>query len=308
LPATLSRNVLTGLLRQQLGFEGIIFSDALDMRGVSSFFTAGDATVLTVEAGADVVLFPPNPEESFHALREAVRSGRLTEQRIEQSVRRLLEAKARMGLHRNRASDLTKLNEIVGSKKNRDLGQAMMESAVTLVRDQQNAIPLKASPDQRVLHINLLDSRVGWREGPVGVTFSAELAKRFPRATTIQIDDQSAFGEFQMARKMADLADAIVVSGFIRVAAYKGSIDLTPQQINLLRQLFGLNKPFVFALFGSPYLLTQLPELPSYILAYDTHPAAEAAVVRAITGEIPFRGRLPVSLPGLYPIGHGLQR
>lgn len=308
LPATLSRNILTGLLREELGFEGIVFTDAMTMRGVSANFTNADATVRAIEAGADVILYPPSVEASFYALREAVNSGRLTTERIDASVRRLLEAKTRVGLHHSRTTDLTLLNKIVGSKQNREVAREIIESAITLVRDTNQAVPLKPSVDLRVIHFNLLDSRLGWREGPVGGTFAAELLKRFPRATTIQLDDQSAFAEYQMASKMADLADAIVVSGFIRVASYKGSIDMTPQQLALLRQLSTLKKPFVFALFGSPYLLTHVPELPNYILAYDTHPGAEAAAVKAITGEIPFRGRLPISLPGLYPVGHRLER
>jgi beta-N-acetylhexosaminidase len=109
-----------------------------------------------------------------------------------------------------------------------------------------------------------------------------------------------------MARQMTGLVDAVVVTAFIRVAAYKGSIDLTPEQLRFLQDLSKLQKPFVFALFGSPYLLHHVPELPSYILTYDTYPGAELSAIKAITGEIPFKGKLPVSLPGLYPVGHGL--
>ena len=100
--------------------------------------------------------------------------------------------------------------------------------------------------------------------------------------------------------------DVIVVNGFIRVAAYKGSIDLNRDEIALIRDLAAMKKPFVFTVFGSPYVLSFLPDVPSYIVTYDTSPLAEMAAVRAITGEIPFKGKLPISLPGLYPIGYGL--
>ena len=111
-----------------------------------------------------------------------------------------------------------------------------------------------------------------------------------------------------MTRGMANVVDAVVVTAFIRVAAYKGSIDLTPAQLSLLRDLSKLQKPFVFVLFGSPYLLHHVPELPSYMVTYDVHYAAERAAVKAITGEMPIGGKLPISLPGLYPVGHGLTR
>jgi beta-N-acetylhexosaminidase len=306
LPATLSHNVLTDLLRGELGFRGVVFTDAMDMAGVRQQFTNEEATIRAVEAGADVVLFPVDPPASHRAIVEAVRSGRIPEARLDESVRRLLRAKAKVGL---RASeDPLAVPRIVGSKANRDAAQAIMDAAVTLVRDERNVLPLRASADARVLHVNLLDRESGWREGAVGRVAAAELKKRFPRAVSIQIDDTTSADAMAMARQMAEMADAVVVMGFIRVAAYKGSIDLTDAQMAFLRQVSKPGKPFVFTLFGSPYLLTHVPEVPSYILTYDTHPAAELAAVRAITGEIPFKGKLPISLPGFYEIGHGLTK
>jgi beta-N-acetylhexosaminidase len=157
------------------------------------------------------------------------------------------------------------------------------------------------------VQINVVDTRSGWREGAVGRVVATELPKRFPRAVTVQVDDQSTLTELDLVRKLAQTGDALVVNGFIRVAAYKGSIDLTPAEVTLLRDLAAMKKPFVFTVFGSPYVLTHIPELPSYIVTYDTSPLAEMAAVRAITGEIEFKGKLPISLPGLYPIGHGLK-
>ena len=122
----------------------------------------------------------------------------------------------------------------------------------------------------------------------------------------MQVDDESTRAELEMVRKLAQLADALVVNGYIRIAAYKGSIDLTPAQTSLLRDLIALEKPLVYTSFGSPYVLTHIAELPSYVVAYDTNATAEMAAVRAITGEIECHGKLPISLPGLYPIGHGL--
>jgi len=165
---------------------------------------------------------------------------------------------------------------------------------------------LRPSPDLRIVQINVVDNRAGWREGPVGRVVGAELAKRFPRAVTVQIDDQSTPNEFDRARKLASTGDVIAVNGFIRVAAYKGSIDLNRDEIALIKDLAAMKKPFVFTVFGSPYVLTFLPDVPSYIVTYDTSPLAEMAAVRAITGEIPFRGKLPINLPGLYRIGYGL--
>ncbi len=305
LPATLSKAILTGILREELQFKGLIFTDAMTMRGVSAHYKDDDATLRAVNAGADIILFPVSVENSFKAMKSAVESGALPLSRIEQSVRRILQAKATLGLHLDRTADLAKVTQIAGRKEHREAAQRMMDRAVTLVRDEKNVLPLRASPELRVLHLNIVDNRNGWRQA-AGNAFGPELVKRFPRAVSVTIDDRTTGSELDMVRKLAELSDAVLVNGYIRVAAYKGSIDLSTEQLNLLKQLSKMKKPFVFSLFGSPYLLTQVPELPSYILAYDTHTAAELAVLKAITGEIEFQGKLPISLPDLYPIGHGL--
>lgn len=307
-PATLSKTVLSGILRRDLGFNGLIFTDAMDMRAISTNFGVGDATVRAIEAGADVILYPVDTAACFKAIRDAVTSGRVTRARIDDSVRRILRAKAKLGLHRNRFTDVERVTRIVGGPENRRVSQEAMDAAVTLVRDDKQAIPVRPSPDLRVVSINVLDRREGWRDGPVGVTLNAELLKRFPKVVTVQIDDQSSPGELELTKKFAASADVILVNGFARVAAYKGSTSFNEGQLALIKQLSALSKPVVFTMFGDPYLLTNAPDLPSYILTYDTHPAAERAAVRAITGEIVFRGRLPISLPGLYPVGHRLER
>jgi beta-N-acetylhexosaminidase len=307
LPSTLSPHVLTGLLRDELKFSGLIITDAMDMHGITNTFGEVDADVRAFLAGADIILFPLHTDVAFNALKAAAQDGRITPERLDASVRRILEAKARLGLEHEQPVDVNRLSATVGSKAHRDLAQQISDSAVTLVRNDNGAVPLAPSADKRVLHINLLDSRAGWREGAVGRVTAAEMLKRFPKTITIQLDDGSNANEFNMARQMTDLVDAVVVTAFIRVAAYKGSIDLTPSQIAFLRDLSAKKKPFVFVEFGSPYVLLHIPELPSYIVTYDTNPGSELSAIKAITGEIPFQGKLPVSLPGLYPVGEGLK-
>ena len=308
LPATLSHNILTKLLRDELGFKGLLFTDALDMGGVVGGFSNEEAAVRSLIAGNDVLLFPPDPPAAFAAVKAAAESGRLPMARLDDAVRRILRAKSQLGLDRYKPADFAKLSTVVGGQAHRELAQEIADDAVTLVRDEASAVPLKLGEGKRLLHVNLLDNRMGWREGPVGRVLSAELPKRFPRTTSVQLDNLSSANEYEMTRRLADIADAVVVAAFIRVAAFKGSIDLTPDQMKLLRDLSKLKKPFVLALFGSPYLLHHVPELPSYMLTYDTHPGAEMAAVKAIAGEMPIAGKLPISLPGLYPVGHGLSR
>lgn len=305
-PATLSPAILTGLLRTELGFQGLIFTDAMEMRGIADHFTPEEATLRAVRAGADVILFPVDVERSFTALRRAVERGEIPLERIEASVRRLLEAKARLGLHRNRYVDLDRIETIVGQQDHQQWARTMIERAITLVRDERRVLPLSLQGAQRVLLLTILDAREGWREGPPGAAFRAELLKRHQNVVEVTIDERTSRETIEVIKKLAGLCDVILANGFIRVAAYKGSIDLTEGQLDLLRFLSTLEKPFVFTLFGSPYALSVVPELPTSILTYEYYPEAERAALRAILGEIPFTGKLPISLPGAYPIGHGL--
>lgn len=306
-PATLSRAATTELLRGELGFPGLVFTDALTMQGVAAHFTPEEVAIRAVKAGADILLLPVDIGKSFQALKQAVESGDIPASRIEESVRRILEAKARLGLPESRFVELERLDTIVGGAEHQRLAQTMIERALTLVRDQKSVIPLKLEENQRVFLLNILDSRLGWREGIPGRSLAQEVLRRHANVVEVQIDDMTSKESIEILKKLANVCDVVIANGFIRVAAYKGSIDLTQGQLDLLQYLSKLDKPFVFTLFGSPYLLSFVPELPSYILTYEYYPEAERAAVRAVFGEIPFTGKLPISLPDAYAIGHGLR-
>ncbi|HWP44351.1 MAG TPA: glycoside hydrolase family 3 N-terminal domain-containing protein [Blastocatellia bacterium] len=304
LPATLSQKVLTGVLRGDLGFGGVIFTDAMNMRGVAAHYPEGEAAVRAIKAGADIVLYPPSVEKAFVALKQAVSSGEITESRIDESVRRVLAAKARLGLDKNRFTDIERLDKVLGSKEHQAIARQIIESAITLVRDKNDVLPLKLAPEQKVLFISMVDNSEGWRDGQPGRAFLEGLSARHRQTTSVYVSNKTSPAEFDLIKKLAALSDVIIVNGFIRVSSFKGSIDMTEGEIDLLKYLSGRQKPFVFVLYGSPYLLTFVPELPTYILAYEYYPAAEEASLRAVLGEIPFKGKLPIEIPGFYAIGH----
>ncbi len=308
LPATLSERILSGVLRQGWGFNGLIFTDAMTMRGVSAHFNDADATVRAIQAGADIILHPVNSEKSLQAIVQAIRDGKITENGLDQSVRRILQAKMQLGLDRARAAEISRLDAVLGTAESRRSARVMMERAITLVRDEKNWLPLRLTEDSRALYINLVDSGEGYREGFPGTAFRNELRRRHNKTTDVQVSDRTTAGEFELIRKLIATSDVVIVNGFIRVAAYKGSVSLTEDQLNLLKHLSHSEKPMIFTLFGSPYLLSFVPELPTLILTYEYYPEAELAALRAILGDIEFRGHLPVSLPGGYPVGHGIYR
>ncbi|HYP25392.1 MAG TPA: glycoside hydrolase family 3 N-terminal domain-containing protein [Blastocatellia bacterium] len=304
LPATLSSRLMGDLLRKEMGFDGVIFTDAMNMLGIADRYPEGEAAVRAIKAGADVVLFPINVEKSFNALRRAVESGEISGARVDESVRRILKAKARLGLHKERLADIANLDRALGSRENQTVATQIIESAITLVRDSRGALPLRLKPEQKVLFISMVDNGEGWRDGTPGLAFQDALRKRHTDVTAVAVSDQTAPPEFGLIRKMAALSDVVIVNAFIRVSDSKGSIDMSEGEVNLLRHLSTLKKPFAFVLYGSPYLIASVPEIPTYVLAYEYHPAAEEAALRAVLGEIEFKGRLPIELPGFYPIGH----
>lgn len=304
LPATLSPKVLTGVLRDEMKFGGVIFTDAMNMQGIAAHYPEGEAAVRAIKAGADIVLYPPNVEKAFTAIKRAVETNEITVARIEQSVRRVLAAKARLGLDKNRLVDITKLDRVLGSAEHQRAARQVIENAITLVRDKRDVLPLKLSPEQKVLFVTMVDNSEGWRDGVPGRAFYAGLAGRHPKTTNVYVTDKTSPAEFDLIRKLAAFSDVVIVNGFIRVSSFKGSIDMTEGEINLLKHFSASEKPFVFVLYGSPYLITFVPELPSYVLAYEYYPAAEEAALKAVLGEIEFKGRLPIELPGLYQIGH----
>ena len=304
LPATLSKKVLTGVLREELRFEGVVFTDAMAMRGIVAHYSEEEAAVRAIKAGADVILYPPSVEKAFSALKRAVESGDIPETRIDESVRRLLTAKLRLELDSKRFAEIEKLDRILGSSEHEGSARQIIESAITLVRDKRGVLPLKLMPEQKVLYITMVDGGTIWRENAPGNAFRDRLTERHAATTSVYVSDLTSPGEYELIKKLAALADVVIVGGFIRTAAYKGSIGLNQSEIDLLRHLSALEKPFALVLYGSPYLLSFVPELPVYILAYEYYPAAEEAALAAVLGEIEFKGRLPVELPGFYEIGH----
>ncbi|HSO76496.1 MAG TPA: glycoside hydrolase family 3 N-terminal domain-containing protein, partial [Blastocatellia bacterium] len=285
LPATLSHKMLTGVLRGELGFKGLVFTDALNMSGIVAHYPAGEAAVRAVKAGADVLLYPPSVEQAFVAVRRAVQSVEIKESRIDESVRRILAAKARLDLNKTRFTELNQLDRLLGTSEHQRIAREIIESGVTLVRDKRNVLPLKLTDGQKVLFVTLVDNSEGWRDGVLGRAFLSALLSRHARTTHVHVSERTSPAEFALITKLAALSDVVIVNGFIRVSAFKGSIDLNEGQISMLREFSALEKPFVFVLYGSPYVIAFVPELPTYVLTYEYYPGAEEAALKGVLGE-----------------------
>jgi beta-N-acetylhexosaminidase len=305
LPATLSEPIMTGLLRGRMGFRGLIVTDAIEMAGVMNTFSTEEASVRALLAGVDMLLLPPEPAKVIAHLAAAVREGRVPMRRVDESVRRILEAKASLGLHRERLVDLDELDRRIAPKPFLEQAFKTFESSVTLVKNEGGAVPLAA--DGRKVAILSLSSDLG--DYFAGRTFVAEMRKRFPSAEAFYADGDTGQEALDEAFAAASRAQAVVVALFSRVSAGKGSVDLEPRHAALINAFAALeNGPAVTVVsFGSPYFLRHFPEVDAYLCLYRNTPETQRIAPRALLGEMDIGGRLPVSLPGLFPMGHGIE-
>lgn len=307
-PTTLSQPIVTGLLRKELGFNGLIYTDSMGMAGVTAMYKPGEAAVRAVKAGNDIVLHSPDDAAAFAAIRDAVKAGEIAQAQIDASVERILRAKAKARLHRVRAVNLDAISNIVGTRANQAVADQVSQRSMTLVKDDRNQVPLKLARDGQILYLSMLDYPSGWRIAAPSRTFIPELRKRWPNVTSVELSDRTAPGELELVRAMAPRYDAVVASVFVRAASASGRMDLAPGLQRLIQDLTRSRKPFVTVLFGNPYVATFMPDVPAMLLTYDFYDRAEASAVRALAGEAPIRGRLPIALPGLAPVGAGLDR
>jgi beta-N-acetylhexosaminidase len=307
-PTTLSGPIVQGLLRKDLGFDGLIYTDSMGMAGVAAIYAPGEAAVRAVKAGNDVILHSPDDEAAFTALVAAVKSGEIPEAQVNESVQRILRAKARAGLHRNKMVNLDQVAAIVGTRKNQAVADEVSERSITLLKDARNQVPLKAAPDAQVLYLSVLDFPSGWRIAAPSRTFIPELRKRWPNVTAIELSDRTTPAEIELVRAMAPRFDVVIASVFVRAGSASGRMDLAEPLQRLLNGFSRANRPFVTVFFGNPYVTMYMPDLPAVMLTYDFYDRAEASAVKALAGEIPIGGRLPIELPGYAKVGAGLDR
>ncbi|HEU4595851.1 MAG TPA: glycoside hydrolase family 3 N-terminal domain-containing protein [Pyrinomonadaceae bacterium] len=303
LPATLSTKMTGELLRRELGFEGLIVTDSLGMGAITKGFPGGEAAARAIKAGADLALSPPDPKGAQEAILEAVRRGEITEARIEESVRRILRAKFRLGLASQRTVDLSAVNSLVERPASVLEARRVAEDSITLLRNRGELLPLDSARAARALFVVVAADE----DAEEGRTFIPEVRRRSKDARIVRAEPKTSAEDYEKLLAEASKAELVVVAPFVKRAASKGTVALPEAQAEFVRRLIASGKPVVVAAFGGPYLIRQFPEAPVYLTAYAIEDVAQAAAVRVLFGEVPARGRLPVRVPGLFEIGAGLQ-
>ena len=305
-PGTLSHRVLSDLLRGELDFEGVVISDAMDMRGVLDKYGAVEAAIRAVEAGTDVLIQPVDARQTIDAIVQGVSTGRYDEARIDASVRRLLEAKRRVGLDRRRSMPIDSVKFVVGDSNHVAVARTVAERSITLVRDSLKQLPLSKLPrSRRVLSITLARRN----DLAAGTGFDAELRRHFSTVRSELVNaDAPANAEWERLLRVAASSDVVIVSSYVSHAWNAASAAAPQEFARFVKALVrARRKPIVVSL-GNPYLLQQIPGVPAYLIGWSGIGVSQRAAARALLGTNAITGRLPIRIPPSTSIGAGLMR
>ena len=303
IPATLSAKVQTDLLRKDLGFKGLIVTDAMSMSGLTLYFDQAEAGVRAFLAGADILEKPSDADVMIGGIVAAVKSGRISQRRLDESVRKVLAWKYEVGLFQQKITPIDQIDKIVSGKESDVLATEIAAKAITLVRNDANAIPLDRNARIAVLAIsNGIDGESTL--GPLVREFRANDIK----ADSALIQDNSSPDQIVRARAVVAKADVVIAGLYGRVrSGAKNSVGLPESGVKILKELLDTDKKVIGVSYGNPYILGALPQLKTYIVAYGDMADLQAASVKAMFGLQDITGRLPITLPGLYPRGTGIQ-
>jgi beta-N-acetylhexosaminidase len=325
--ATISPAIVSDLLEKQLGFHGIIVTDALDMAALTHLFAndIGRAAVEAFKAGNDLLLIPADFPASYNAMLQAVQSGEISRERLDLSVLKILKTKASLGLQNARMVDVNAVANLVSKPENLAFGQQVADSAVTLVRDSGKVLPLKSSlknqgtgkaalpyttkEETRSQAVAVLFSEDVRTES--GRVFGREFRARIPDARVLYVDPRIAAGMSDEVLKAVAEAKTVVAAVYVVPTAGRvgNVVAMTDASGILLQQLLNrASEKTVVIAMGNPYLAADFPKVATYMCTFSNASVSELSAVKALFGEIPIRGHLPVSIPNVAQRGAGLER
>ena len=307
-PATFSYNIVTKILKNQLGFDGLVVTDALNMWAITSNYSQAETAVLAVQAGNDVLLFPDNTIQMIDGLVDAVNGDRLSEERIDESVKKILTVKKWLGLDKPDRVDLAKAKKVLKEPWHRRAAQTAAEKSITLVKDEEKLIPVNSEDYRNVYCVAVSDGRYK-HTGDNKRPFVDELDKRISYINHYEVTRNESDDSYNKILDELKKADLIILPLYTTVKSFKGTVDYHDEQAAFINNILALNKPTVAISFGNPFLLTDLPNLKTYITAYGNVDVSQRAAVTSILGDLNVEGKLPVSIPGTeFNQGYGLMR
>ena len=300
-PSTLSKEVLQGVLRGDLGFDGLIVSDALDMGGARQNAWDGEVAVAAVRAGVDMLLVPPDPLVAYQSVLRGVERGDIPLARIDNAIRRILEAKARVGLHRNRTVDLDALQWRIAEPAVEERLDRLFNKTVTLVKNEGDLVPFARAVPPRILLVDFVFSNDRDSEPDI---FAEELERRAATLRRIRLTPPTTATRAKEIRPQD--GEVVLVASYARTRSFLGQGELASELAETLSALARSGTTVVLASLGSPYVLNTVPDAAALVTTYDGAPGSQRALARALFGEVAISGKLPVGLSERYPQGHGI--
>ncbi len=303
IPATLSPKILTDLLRGRLQFQGLVVTDALEMGGITNHYWSGLACIRALQAGADMLLLPQDTDVAINEVVRAVERGDITTGRIDESVARILAFKTRLGLHRERLTRIEHIQDRVAAPESQKLAQEMADRSITLLKDETHLFPINPLNPPKIFSLVLSADT----DSSPAALFQSELRRRFLTARTEAVDPRIPEDLADRIVRNAAEADVIVCATLVRLSSGKGNIALPESEHSLLDKIMAAHKPVIWIAFGNPYLLRLYPQTPAYLCTFSYADVSYIAAAKALAGEIAIAGRSPVSIPGYFQVGDGLQ-
>jgi beta-N-acetylhexosaminidase len=301
LPGTMDENILGRILRQNLQFDGLVVTDGLEMRGITDHYSPGEAVIRSLKAGADMMLISPDVETAINEILMAVERGELSEERIEQSVRKILQLKKEYGAFENRKIDLNALSTQINTPDYREAAASIARQSVTLLKDEKNLLPLRKADQQRILAVALADDR----SGNTGSSFARELRRYHSNVSFHVLDQRTSLEEKSTILEEAEKADLIIIGSFIIVRSHQ-PMQVQPEQLQFLNQLISRDIPSMLIAFGNPYVVRDLPNTDAHLMAWSSNIDQVRNTVPSLFGGADIAGKLPIYIPDMYQIGDGL--
>lgn len=312
IPTTLSRRIITGLLREKLGYEGVIMSDSLTMRPIKENYGIEEATIETVRAGHDLVLqdYRSDPQITLDALARAVRQGRIPLAQVEQSVKRVWKLKRELGLFEQRLVDPTKLPQVFATKASAEVARRIAQESVTLL--ENSAGPLRAAAKPSVCVISngsaaTVDEDNAVKHSPTNHHLNEQIRQRLPGAQSVVLSTTMKPAEIERAFAAAQKADVVVFGLFTRVRSYVEDAIRIPKPFRELIERAAAGRTVALLNFGNPYVMADLPRAGVALCTFSDATDSIDAAVQVLFGELKPQGALPVRISARYPFGHGLK-
>lgn len=302
LPGTLDPSILQRLLVDSLSFDGLVVTDGLEMNGISNYYAPGEAAVRALQSGIDVLLLSPDEMTAIDGLKKAVHSGRITEERIEHSVRKILKLKLEHGLFENPFVDIQSLRRKINTPEYREIANRIARESVTVLKDNRRLLPIRENRTESILVLSVHDGD-GHSSGSV---LAGNFRNYHTRVTHRELNDRTTDDEIEEIKRLVGRHSMVAVGSFIRVRSHQSS-QIPRRLLSVLQHIEEARTPSILIAFGNPYVVSDIPSFDSHVLAWASDANQVRQTVPSLFGGSSITGTFPGEIPGLYNRGDGLK-